>query len=133
MKLSKDVRKKTKALLRGSFTDGRLDEQKVRGLIEQIAAAKPRRYLDILKNYHRLIRLEVEKHHAVIESATALDPDTSNRVVGDLKNKYGHDLTAAFKINPTLLGGLRIRIGSDLWDGSVQGRLDRLEQELATA
>ena len=31
-----------------------------------------------------------------------------------------------YQINPALLGGLRIRVGNDVFDGSVQGRLDRL-------
>ncbi len=119
----------TKELLQASFTDGRLDDNKVRGIAQQIIAAKPRHYVDLLKNYQRLIRLETEKHHAIIESATELNPETSGRVVEDLKAKYGGDLTTDFKINPALIGGLRIRIGSDVWDGSVQGRLQRLEQE----
>ncbi len=50
----------------------------------------------------------------------------------DLRSKYGDGLTTDFRVNPNLIGGLRIRVGSDVWDGSVRGRLDRLEQELAT-
>ncbi len=94
--------------------------------------AKPRHYVDILKNYHRLIRLELDKRHAVIESATALSWDTSEHVLRDLRLKYGEGLTTEFRVNPDLIGGLRIRVGSDVWDGSVRGRLDRLDQELAT-
>ncbi len=132
MKLNKEVRKITKEVLKASFVDGKLDPNKVRILVQQIVATKPRHYLDILKNYQRLIRLETEKHHALIESAVPLNSDTSSRVVNDLKTKYGSDLTTDFKVNPTLIGGLRIRIGSDVWDGSVQGRINRLEQELTT-
>jgi len=53
--------------------------------------------------------------------------------VTDLKAKYGSDLATDFKINPDLLGGLRIKIGSDVWDGSVRNRLTRLGEELAQA
>jgi len=132
MKLSKEVRKVSKELFQGSFTGGQLDPEKVRGFVAQIVAGKPRHYVDILKNYHRLIRLELDKRHAVIESATELSPDTSEHVLRDLKSKYGEGLTTDFRVNPDLIGGLRIRLGSDVWDGSVQGRLDRLDQELAT-
>jgi F-type H+-transporting ATPase subunit delta len=133
MKLTKEMRRTTKELFRSSFTNARLDEGKVRRIVQQIVATKPRHYVDLLKTYQRLIRLETEKHHAIIESATALDQGTSGRVLNDLKAKYGADLTTDFKINPDLLGGLRIRIGSDVWDGSVQGRLNRLGQDLAAA
>jgi F-type H+-transporting ATPase subunit delta len=131
MKLTKEVRKTSKELFQASFKDGQLDAATVRGLVSRIVAGKPRHYVDILKNYHRLIRLELDKRHAIIESATALTPETSERVLRDLKSKYGESLTTDFRLNPELIGGLRIRVGSDLWDGSVQGRLDRLDQEFA--
>ena len=131
MKLTKEVRKVSKELFQASFTDGLLDPGKVRGFAAQIVAGKPRHYVDILKNYHRLIRLELNKRHAVVESATALSGDTSETVLRDLKSKYGEGLTTDFRVNPDLIGGLRIRVGSDVLDGSVRGRIDRLDQELA--
>jgi len=132
MKLTKEVRKVSKELFHGSFTNGQLDAEKVRGFVGQIVAGKPRHYVDILKNYHRLIRLELDKRHAVIESAATLSPATSEHVLRDLKSKYGPALTTDFRVNPELIGGLRIRVGSDVWDGSLRGRLDRLDEELAT-
>jgi len=132
MKLTKEVRKVTKELFQLSFTDGQLDPGKVNNVVTRIVAAKPRHYVDILKNYHRLIRLDLDKRHAVIESAAALSPETSEHVLRDLKGKYGEGLTTDFRVNPELIGGLRIRVGSDVWDGSVHGRLDRLDRELAS-
>jgi F-type H+-transporting ATPase subunit delta len=132
MKLSKEVRKVTKDLFKASFTSGQIDPEKIRAIVGKIVAGKPRHYVDILKNYHRLIRLELDKRHAVIESATLLSQETSDLVLRDLKTKYGEGLTTDFRINPALIGGLRIRVGSDVWDGSIRGRLDRLEQDLAT-
>jgi F-type H+-transporting ATPase subunit delta len=132
MKLTKEVKKVSKELFQASFTNGQLDPDKVRGFVAQIVAGKPRHYVDILKNYHRLIRLELDKRHAIIESATALSHETSEHVLRDLKSKYGEGLTTDFRVNPDLIGGLRIRVGSDVWDGSVRGRIERLDQELAT-
>ena len=48
----------------------------------------------------------------------------------NLKRKYGADLTTQFVVNPELLGGMRIRVGSDVWDSSVRNRLQRLQQQL---
>ena len=133
MKLTKEVRKVTKELFQCSFTDGQLDAGTVRDVVTRIVAGKPRHYVEILKNYHRLIRLELDKRHAVIDSAAPLSQETGERVLRDLKRKYGAGLTADFRVNPELIGGLRIRVGSDGWDGSVHGRLERLDQELAAA
>jgi F-type H+-transporting ATPase subunit delta len=133
MKLTKEVRKVSKELFQASFTSNQLDPQKVRGLAAKVVAGKPRHYVDILKNYHRLIRLELDKRHAVIESATQLTQETTDQILRDLRGKYGEGLTTDFRVSPDLIGGLRIRVGSDVWDGTVHGRLDRLEQALATA
>ncbi|HWB57996.1 MAG TPA: F0F1 ATP synthase subunit delta, partial [Chthoniobacteraceae bacterium] len=86
-------------------------------------------YIDILKQYQRLVRLEAAKSHAVIESAAPLDPQAGAKILGDLRTRHGGDLTSEFKVKPELIGGLRIKIGSDVWDGSVRHRLDRLARE----
>ena len=130
MKLNKDSRKLSRQLFRSSFADGKLDNSKIGAAVESILATRPRHYLDILKDYHRLIRLEVEKRHAVVESAAELSAETSREVERDLKSKYGGDLTTDFRVNADLIGGLRIKIGNDVWDGSVRNRLARLSEEI---
>jgi F-type H+-transporting ATPase subunit delta len=66
----------------------------------------------------------------VIESAVELDEDVTKQLTSSLKAKYGKDLTTEFKVSPELLGGLRVKVGSDVIDGSVRERLNRLENEL---
>ena len=130
MKVKKEIRQLARALVRASFTDGQLDKGRISSLVQSLITKKPRNYLKILEDYKRLLRLEVEKRHARIESASELDESTRSKIVSILKKKYGSDLTTEFVVNPTLLGGVRIRVGSDVWDGSVRNRLQRLEQEL---
>ena len=61
-----------------------------------------------------------------MESAASLDAETAESLATSLRSQYGQDLTFDFKTNPDLLGGLRIRVGNDVFDGSVKARLDRL-------
>jgi F-type H+-transporting ATPase subunit delta len=130
MKINKEIRQVSRAMLRASFTDGQLDRGKIVSLAQSLIAKKPRRYVDILQNYKRLLRLEIEKRHAKIESASELSPQTSSNIVVKLKRKYSDDLTTEFAVDPTLLGGMRVRVGSDVWDGTVRNRLERLRQQL---
>jgi F-type H+-transporting ATPase subunit delta len=130
MRINKEIRRTAKQLLRASLTDGQLDRGRVASLVQSLIDKKPRHYVDILENYKRLIRLEVEKRHARIESATPLNAEANSRILKNLQTKYGKDLTMEFVVNPELLGGMRIRIGSDVWDGSVRNRLERLKQQL---
>jgi F-type H+-transporting ATPase subunit delta len=133
MKLSKEARKAAKSLFLGSFTDGKLDEDKVRSVVKQVAERKPRQYLEILEGYHRHVRLEMAKRHALIESAKDLERGTRDQLRRALKAKYGNDLTTEFRVAPELVGGLRIKIGSDVWDNTIQNRIARLESELLHA
>jgi len=130
MKLSKESRKISKALFRGSFAEGMLDEAKVREIVQSIVELKPRHYFEILKGYQRLVRLEMHKHHAVVESAEPLDASIGKNIEADLRRKHGQNLTVEQRVNPALIGGLRIQIGSSVWDGSIQGRLARLNEQL---
>ena len=49
-------------------------------------------------------------------------------VVGAQRQQHGAGLDAQFLVNPALIGGLRIQVGSDLYDGSVKTRLEKLQQ-----
>ena len=130
MKINREIRQLSREMLRASFTDGQLDPGKISSLVDSLISKKPRHYIDVLKNYRRLLRLELEKRQAKIESANEMDSATSSELVSNLKKKYGSDLTTEVIVNPELLGGMRIRVGSDVWDGTVRNRLERLQQEL---
>ena len=130
MKVNKESRRLARELIRASFTGGQLDSGRVTTLVKSLTDKKPRNYLNALGEYQRLLRLEVEKRTATIESASELSGDLARTTVDSLKSKYGPDLTTKFVVNPELLGGMRIRVGSDVWDSSVRNRLQRLQQQL---
>jgi F-type H+-transporting ATPase subunit delta len=130
MKINKEIRQLSREMLRASFTDGQLDRGKIASLVESLIAKRPRHFIPILENYRRLLRLEIEKRRATIESGSGLSPQISSSVTAKLKQKYGDDLTTEFVVDPTLLGGIRVRVGSDVWDGTVRNRLERLQKQL---
>jgi F-type H+-transporting ATPase subunit delta len=129
MKINKEIRRLSREIVRASFTDGQLDRGKIASLVQSLIAKRPRNYIGILQNYKQLLRLEIEKRHARIESASELSAETNSRILQSLKRKYGRDLTTEFVVNRELLAGMRIRVGSDVWDGSVRHRLASLRQQ----
>jgi F-type H+-transporting ATPase subunit delta len=130
MKLNKEIRRLSRKMLQASFTDGQLDPGRIGSLIDSLVKQKPRNYINVLKNYKRLLRFELEKRHATIETASEVDPTIRSEIEANLKRKYGNDLSTEFQVDAQLLGGMRIRVGSDVWDGSVRNRLERLQHEL---
>ena len=130
MKLNKEIRQLSRKMLQASFTNGQLDRGRISSLVDSVIAQKPRNYIDVLKNYKRLLRLELEKRQATVESSSEVDATVRSEIVANLKSKYGNDLSTEFHVDPQLLGGMRIRVGNDVWDGSVRNRLERLQHEL---
>jgi F-type H+-transporting ATPase subunit delta len=128
MKISRESRRLARGLFRFSLVDGRLDPQRVSGISDRLLAEKPRDFLQILKEFSRLVRLELDRRHAVIESASPLDETSARSIANTLKHGFGSDITTEFRTSPDLLGGLRIKLGSDVWDGSISSRLAALTQ-----
>lgn len=126
MKISKTAAATARRLFGLCQVDGRLDEDRLRKVIKSLTSEKPRDYHAILGALHRLTRLEIGSRKVVVESATALDEATCQQVVAKLSGQYGADLQVEYKINTELIGGLRIQVGDDVFDGSVDGRLKRL-------
>ena len=130
MKISKDARRVARQLMRHTVKDGVVDQAVVRRVVAGLKRDKSRGYIGKIVAYARLVRLELERRHAVVESATVLDATTRLSVDGSLLKKYGAGLTVDFAVDPELLGGLKVRVGSDVWDGSVKGRLERLRERI---
>lgn len=126
MKISKQARRDAKELFRSTVVNGVMDEQRVRQIVDKVANIKPRGYVGILSHFQRLVKLEVERRTAKVESAAPLSPEVQAEVKSKLNNLYGQGLNISFTQNPALLGGLRIKVGSDVYDGSVQARLNGL-------
>lgn len=126
MKISKVAAANARRLFGLCQADGKLDEAKLREVFQKVAEAKPRDFRAILAALHRLTRLDVERRTVTVTSAEALAPADERRVMSNLTAQYGDNLVFNFAIDPSLLGGLRIRVGNDVFDGTVQGRIDRL-------
>ena len=131
MKISKEARRSSRQLFRVCLVDGKLDESRVRLVVNQVASSKPRSYIAILSNLQRLITTEVGRSSATVDSATELDAATRADLQTSLTRKYGRPISLTFQTNPELLGGIRVKVGSDVWDGSVKARLEALKAQLA--
>ncbi len=127
MKIGKQARRDGKDLYRMCLSEGVLNETRVRQTVTQVLASKPRNYLAALTHFQRLVELDVQGRTVRIENAVP----TSESQMADLKSsltlKYGAGLDFQFFVDPTLIGGLRIQIGSDVFDGTVKTRLAALE------
>jgi F-type H+-transporting ATPase subunit delta len=128
MKITKQARRDAKELFRSTFVNGVMDEGKVRTAVGKVLEVKPRGFVGILEHFKRLVKLEQDRRAAKVESAVALTPEQQSGVAASLQKLYGNGLNLSFEVNPALVGGLRVRVGSDVYDGSVAARLRQLEE-----
>ena len=126
MKISREAATTARRAFRMCVEGDRVVDDKLRRVFKKVAESKPRGWQAILHELKRLIRLETERRQVLVESANPLDETSQTRVKSSLSRQYGDDLTFEFKVTPELLGGMRVRVGNDVWDGSVKSRLDRL-------
>ena len=130
MKANRMARRLARTLYRRCFVSGALDANRARRVGQRLASSDRRGSLSILAEFHRLLQLNHGRHVAVIESATALAGPVREEILADLSRVYGPRLHTAFAENPTLVGGVRIRVGSDVYDGSLRSRLAALAARL---
>ena len=128
MKISKQAQRDARQLFRDCQVNNLLDENRVRQTVSLLSEKKPRGYVEILSRLHLLVKLDLERRAARVESALPLPADLQNDVTNRIKKIYGDGVNIVFGQNPALLGGLRIQVGSDLYDGSVQTKLNQLAQ-----
>ncbi|HXX28932.1 MAG TPA: F0F1 ATP synthase subunit delta [Terriglobales bacterium] len=126
MKPTKDIRREAKQLFRLCLVDGVLDEARVRKVVEGVLASRPRGYLPLLKFFERWVRLEYARHTADVDSAVPLPFDLAARVRAGVEQAYGPGMMTRFATDPALIGGMRIQVGSDVYDGSIRSELAAL-------
>jgi F-type H+-transporting ATPase subunit delta len=97
---------------------------------QRLASSPKRGALPVLVSFQRLVRLDAGRHRAVVESAAPLADSVREQIAKGLARQYGPDLETSFQENRTLIGGVRIKVGSDVYDGTVRARLAALEARL---
>lgn len=130
MKIPKEALRAARQLIRGTVRGGQINGNFAKLVVEKLSKEKPRHYLATLSAYQRLLRLEVAQRHAIVESAQTLSSQDESAVLKELKTNYGQDVSAEFKLNPDLIGGMRVKLGSNVWDGTVKSRIEALREKI---
>jgi F-type H+-transporting ATPase subunit delta len=130
MNVSRKVKRTARRLYRACLVDGALDARRVRAVAARLGTSRARGSLAMLSAFHHLVQLDHQRHSAVVESAAPLDPTMRGGFEQQLRRLYGAGVVASFSENPSLLGGVRIKVASDVYDGSIRARLAALQARL---
>lgn len=128
MKGTKQSRRFAKQLFKNCQVNGRLDADRTQKSVQLLIEQKPRGYFGILQHFHRLVKLDEASRTARVESAVALGQVQQQDIQDSLNQLKGGNVTVEFAENPRLIGGMRVKIGDDVFDGSVKTRLANLSE-----
>jgi F-type H+-transporting ATPase subunit delta len=128
MRTNRRARREGRRLFRACLVEGLLDESRARQVAERVAPSGRRGTLAVLSHFHRLVALDRARHSALVESAAPLPPDLRASVEAGLVRAYGPGLSTTFQEDPALIAGMRVKVGSDVYDGSVRTALATLEE-----
>ena len=124
---TKQAKREAKELFRLCLVNGLLDEVRVRDVVRRVAESTNRNRFRFLSTFQRLVTLEHARHTATVENATPLSADMQASIQAGLSHTYGPGLSTTFTHNPGLIGGTRIKVGSDVYDSSVKARLSAIQ------
>ena len=130
MTTSRQIRRDAFDLWRFCHVDGRLDEGRTRQVVDRLIARGHSRGPAVLAHFFRLLKLDRDRYSAQVGSATPLDDQTRASIEHWLLDTYGVDIQTDFVTEPRLLGGLRVKVGSTVYDGTIRAELDALEESL---
>ncbi len=123
---NKQIQQLARQFFKLSIVDGTLSADRVAGVLQYIEKHRPARSLAVLKAYQRLIIAEVARGQAVIEHAGAISDSVLTSIAAAMTKKYQRNISSVAKRNESLLAGLRVRVGDDVYESSVAGQLSTL-------
>ena len=125
MKNKKQLRKLVKKMVEESIKDGVLQERKVAVFVSEVKKLSLATSIFILSEYKKRLLFELSKHTLVVESAMDVNMIELNKIKKALKG-FGKIVKTEVRINPSLIGGLKIKLGDIIFDDSIKSRIAQI-------
>lgn len=126
MAADKQTKLLAKQLFKLSVVNGVVSPEQVTGVLGWVEKHSPRHPVALLRAYHHRIAIELAKSRAEVEHAGPVSDGTLKMIEGAMTHRYKRVITASAKPNAALLAGLRVRVGSDIFESSVAAQLATL-------
>ena len=88
---------------------------------------------EIAREFERLVAEHEGVVHAELTTAVELSDEETTKLLGQIEQASGRKVEATRRVDPDLIGGIVLQVGSHRLDASVRGRLEGLRRRLATA
>jgi F-type H+-transporting ATPase subunit delta len=130
MKIRKQLQKTVNKLVDLSFKEGRILETQVTRSIKMLKSLPQSEAIQALSEYLKSLKRREREHTLYIETTIALSPAQVKRMKKIVEKKV--KITKVLvNINPEILGGFKLRIGDQIWDESIQGKIQQVKEVIS--
>lgn len=129
MKASKQLLKSVKKLIETSFKDGKIIEIQVTKSIKILKSLPTALSILALSEYVKGLKRKEREHTMYVEAATPLS-STQLKKIKMLIEKKVKIAKVLVSINKELLGGFKVKVGDEIWDGSVMGKVQQVKETI---
>lgn len=112
-----------------SFEKDRIDGSKVKKIVETFKRQSLNEAVFCLENYLKLLRQEFSRRQVVVYSASKLNTDEQEQIMRQVNLKFQIS-NLKFEVDPSLLGGVKIKIGDDIYDNSVSAKVNKVKEAI---
>lgn len=128
---SREARRDARQLWRLCLVNGEPDASRVRDVVDGLLESSRAAASAVLPQFLRLARIEYARRAARVESALALGAADRLAVRTAIARRYGRSVETTFLVDPSLVGGMRLTVGSQQYDGTIRARLHAIEEQVA--
>lgn len=114
-----------------SFEKGKIDEKRARGFIETFKKLSLNESIFCLETYQKLLKQELSKSEAIVYSAIKLSTEEQKKILKKLNSEL-LILNSDFKIDPSLLGGIKVKIGDIIFDDTVKSKINTVKEVISS-
>jgi F-type H+-transporting ATPase subunit delta len=127
MHMVRQARRDATRLWQLCLVNGRPDAARVRNVVDGLIGTHRGGAAAVRFHFLRLVRLDAARWSARVATATPLDADVRAAIETTIASRYGTAIETTFAVDPQLIGGMRLTVGSDVYDGSIRARLVALD------
>ena len=130
MKTRKQIESIADKAIKACFKDGKLLEKKALGFVNLFKSQSRIEAIKLLSEFLKRMRVALNATTMIVESTIPL----SSRQKDIIKRKFSLQFTitnSEFKLNPQLLGGLKIKVGDHIYDDSIRSRIYQVKEAIA--
>lgn len=112
-----------------SFTNSKLDEKNVVKFVSSVKKLPLAQAIFLLSNYIKYLKLEINKHLVIVESKFELTKNELTQITEKFNKDYKIIETKNI-LNPSILGGFKVKIGDNLFDYTVNSKINKLSEAI---